>query len=226
MPLDQVVSPHPVADLVARVSLELTDTSVRRKRAKEAATRKMCELRGLQSLCECTFSDATSLEALGPLYLRLKDQVRKHAVAHAEETKFRVRGENGWPWGFVMLSSVVSRIANTRGHGEVEEVLGGFEGTLVSDAWKPYDVLTSSKRQIALLHVNRWLEKAEMEKRIELRLLLKDTPAKLTSAGRPPVEFIQFADGVRKVLRPPCDPLAEVRARESAILPGSGEARA
>ncbi|MDE1838082.1 MAG: hypothetical protein KGJ23_15900 [Euryarchaeota archaeon] len=53
-----------VADLVARVNLELTDTSVRRKRAKEAAARKMCELRGLRSLRECTSSDGAALQAL------------------------------------------------------------------------------------------------------------------------------------------------------------------
>ena len=139
--------------------------------------------------------------ALGPLYERLKDQVREHDVVHADETKFRVRGSNGWMWVFVTLSSVVYRIANTRGHEVVEEVLGGFEGTLVSDAWRPYDVVTTAKRQLDLLHVNRWLEKAEVEKRLEPRLLLKDTPAKLTSAGRPPEEFLRFADGVRKVLR-------------------------
>ena len=63
--LPSSASPSPaVADLVARVNLELTDTSVRRKRAKEAAARKMCELRGLQSLRECTSSEVTSLEAL------------------------------------------------------------------------------------------------------------------------------------------------------------------
>lgn len=139
--------------------------------------------------------------ALGPLYERLKDQVRGHSVVHADETKFRVRGENGWLWVFVTLSSVVYRIADSRGHDVVEEVLSGFEGTLASDAWKPYDVVTTAKRQLDLLHVNRRLEKAEVEKRLEPRLLLKDTPAKLTSAGRPPEDFIRFADGIRRILR-------------------------
>lgn len=53
-----------VADLVARVNLELGDTSVRRKRAKDAAVRKLCELRGLASLRQASSADRAALEAL------------------------------------------------------------------------------------------------------------------------------------------------------------------
>lgn len=53
-----------VADLVARISLELGDTSVRRKRAKESAVRKLCELRGLASLRQATSADQAALQAL------------------------------------------------------------------------------------------------------------------------------------------------------------------
>ena len=138
---------------------------------------------------------------LGPLYEKLKEQVREHQVVQADETSFRVRGKNGWMWVFVTLSSVVYRIADSRGQDVVQEVLNGFEGTLVSDAWKPYDSVLTARRQLDLLHVNRWLEKAEVEHRVEPRLLLRDAPAKMMSPGRPPEEFIRFADGVRRSLR-------------------------
>lgn len=139
--------------------------------------------------------------ALGPLYERLKEEVRRHDVVQADETKFRVRGENGWMWVFVTLSSVVYRIADTRGQSVVREVLDGYTGTLVSDAWDPYDVVTTAKRQLDNFHVNRWLEHAEIKHRLEPRPLMQDVPPKLTSAGRPPEEFLRFADGVRRILR-------------------------
>ena len=53
-----------VADLVARVNLELSDTSIRRKRAKESAVRRLCELRGLPSLRQASSADESALQAL------------------------------------------------------------------------------------------------------------------------------------------------------------------
>jgi transposase len=140
-------------------------------------------------------------EALGPLYEGLKAQVCEVPVVHGDETSFRIGGENGWMWVFVHLTAVVYRIAPSRGQDVVLEMLGGFEGTLVRDGWKPYDAIEGAKHQLDLLHVNRWLERAEVLHRVEPRPLLTEMPAKMMSAGRPPEEFIEFADGVRQILR-------------------------
>ena len=140
-------------------------------------------------------------EALGPLYESLREQLRSVPVVHGDETSFRIRGENGWMWVFCHLEAVVYRIAPSRASDVVQEMLGGYEGTVVHDAWDPYDSLTSAKHQLDLLHVNRWLERAEWLHRVEPRPLLKEVEPKLVSAGRPPEEFLRFADGVRRTLR-------------------------
>jgi len=140
-------------------------------------------------------------EALGPLYDSLREQLRTVPAVHADETSFRIGGENGWMWVFTHLEAVVYRIAPSRASDVVQEMLGGYEGTIVHDAWDPYDSLTTARHQLDLLHVNRWLERAEWLHRVEPRPLLKEVEAKLTSAGRPPEEFLRFADGVRRILR-------------------------
>ena len=102
---------------------------------------------------------------------------------------------------FSHLQAVVDRIAPSWGQDVVRETLEGFEGTLVRDAWDPYDCLATAKHLLDLLHVNRWLERAEWLHRVEPRPLLREVEPQLRSAGRPPEEFLRFADGVRRILR-------------------------
>lgn len=140
-------------------------------------------------------------ETLDPLYEALKRQLRAAPVIHGDETSFRIGGENGWMWVFSHLRAVVYRIAPSRAQDVVREMLEGYAGTIVRDAWDPYDCLTTAGHQLDLLHVNRWLERAEYLHRVEPRPLLKEAEAKLMSAGRPPEEFLRFADGVRRIAR-------------------------
>ncbi len=142
-----------------------------------------------------------SAESLGPLYETLKAQIPHQPVIHADETKFRVGGQNGWLWSFSTPETVVYRIAPSRGHDVVEEVLHGARGTLVHDGWNPYNVIGTADHQFDLLHANRWLEREEILHRLEPRPLLQVVPAKLTRAGPPPQEFIGFADETRRLLR-------------------------
>jgi hypothetical protein len=82
-----------------------------------------------------------------------------------------------------------------------EAVLKGYKGGLTRDAWKPYDVLEEVIHQLDLLHVNRWLERGEIEHRIEPRTLLSSKVARLIGPGRPPEEYIEFAEGIRAFLK-------------------------
>lgn len=145
--------------------------------------------------------ESWAAEALGDLYEVLKAQVHQAPVVGADETKFRVNGENGWMWVFTHLNAVVYRIAPSRGHDVVEEVLQGSRGTLVHDGWVPYEVITTARHQLDLCHVNRWLERGEVLHRVEPRPLLRAVEAKLVGPGHPPTEFLEFADGVRSILR-------------------------
>jgi transposase len=145
--------------------------------------------------------ERSAAESVAPLYESLKAQVASQPVIHADETKFRIGGENGWLWVFSHPEAVVYRIAPSRGQDVVLEVLDGARGTIVHDGWVPYDVIRSARHQFDLLHANRWLEKEEILHRLEPRPLLRDVAPKLTAAGPPPREFLEFADGVRGLLR-------------------------
>jgi len=134
-------------------------------------------------------------------YEKIREEILKAIALGGDETKFRINGMNGWMWVFTCVMATYYKIAPTRGHTVPEEVLKGYKGGLTRDAWKPYDVLKGVKHQLDLLHVNRWLERAEIKHRIEPRSLLTSKPAKLEGPGRPPEELIDYADGIRAILK-------------------------
>ncbi|EQD72681.1 transposase, partial [mine drainage metagenome] len=145
--------------------------------------------------------EAWAAERLGPTYATLKAQVKEARAVGADETSFRINGENGWLWVYTHLSATVYQLAPTRGRKAVLEVLEGYDGTLEHDAWDPYDAIITADHQLDPVHVNRWLERAEVRHRVEPRPLLEERTAKLTSAGHPPEEFLRFVDGVRSIYR-------------------------
>ena len=157
---------------------------------------------------EITISEATILklekwiaDTLKEDYEELHEEIVKAATVNADETGFRIDGKNGWLWVFTSTICSYYKIAPTRGHSVPEETLEGFNGVLGRDAWKPYDVVKCSGHQLDLLHVNRWLERAEIKHRIEPRGLLTSKPAKLMNRGRPPENFLEFVDGIRSILK-------------------------
>jgi transposase len=157
---------------------------------------------------EITISEATILklekwvaDTLKEDYEKLHEEIVKAAAVNADETGFRIDGKNSWLWVFTSTLCSYYKIAPTRDHTVPEETLKGFNGVLGRDAWKPYDVVKCSGHQLDLLHVNRWLERAEIKHRIEPRSLLTSKLAKLMKRGRPPENFLEFVDGVRSILK-------------------------
>ncbi len=154
-------------------------------------------------------------------YEKLHDEIVKSSAVNADETGFRIGGTNGWLWVFTSTIGSYYKVAPTRGHEVPEETLEGFEGVLGRDAWKPYDVVKCAGHQLDLLHVNRWLERAEIKHRIEPRSLLTSKPAKLTKRGRSPGQVIDFVDGIRSILKRAIeytdkDPPLSMEERENA----------
>jgi transposase len=134
-------------------------------------------------------------------YNRLKEEIIKANALNADETGFRIGGENAWLWAFVNSLASLYVVAPTRGHQVPKETLNGFNGILGRDAWKAYDIVNCSDHQLDLLHVNRWLERAEIWHGVEPRTLLTSKRRKLKRAGRPPENFLDFVDGIRAILK-------------------------
>jgi transposase len=145
--------------------------------------------------------EAWVAQALGPKYQELQRLVKDAEVVHGDETKFRVGGANGWLWVFSTLLGTLYVVHPSRGQDVPKDALRGFEGALVTDAWDAYDAAGVADRQLDLLHVNRWLERVEVQRGVEPRSLVKQQPARFTRPGRPSREFLRFADGVRSRLR-------------------------
>ena len=134
-------------------------------------------------------------------YKEIHSEIVASQAVNADETRFRINGENGWMWVFVSLMASLYRIAPTRGHQVPEEILEGFMGVLGRDAWRPYDCILCNAHQLDLIHVNRWLERAEIKHGIEPRTILSSQNADFWKIGKRPEEFIEFVDTVRSILK-------------------------
>ena len=62
-----------------------------------------------------------------------------HRHYNHDKTSLRVNGDNGWMCVASTNSSSVYVFADTRGKRVPMELLSGYRGTMVHDAWKPYD---------------------------------------------------------------------------------------
>lgn len=162
----------------------------------------------LQEYYDLAISEAALLamerhagQLLGTRYTEIQQQVRQAGFVHGDETRFRVNGENGWLWTFSTMQAVLYEVANTRGHTVPERVLKGFKGVLVRDAWDPYDKVDCQAHQLDLVHINRWLERAEVKAGVDPRPLLAKRSVKLRRRGRPPEHLLRFVDAVRDELR-------------------------
>jgi transposase len=134
-------------------------------------------------------------------YEKLREAIVESNAVNADETRFRINGANGWMWVFASALALFYKIAPTRGHEVPVAVLDGFNGVLGRDAWKPYDFVECSGQQLDLIHVNRWLERAEYKHGIDPRTILSAQPANFTKIGKRPDKFIEFVDGVRSIMK-------------------------
>jgi transposase len=81
-----------------------------------------------------------------PTYDLLLEALRQSHVVHADETGWRIGRLNAWLWVFSSKDVTVYAIRPSRGHDVPEDVLGpDFDGYLVVDGLKSYDVLAVAK---------------------------------------------------------------------------------
>jgi len=118
--------------------------------------RKICDF--LETYCGLHAAPATFVRAeqrlaerARPTYELLIDALRRCGVVHSDETGWRVGTSNGWLWVFTNKDLTIYAIrtgVGARGHEVPEEILGDdFEGFLIVDGFKAYDVLGYAKGQ-------------------------------------------------------------------------------
>lgn len=141
---------------------------------------------------------------LGPEYGRLQEEVRSSAVAQMDETTWPVDGEDQWLWCAVSDGAAVYAVEESRGSDAAKGMLGDFRGVLTHDGWTAYYKLGCPQQQ-CFIHINREVQRMELECGIEPRPLRKSEPPKFTRAGRPCHEFIWFTKKLRRILRDAID---------------------
>lgn len=91
-------------------------------------------------------------------YEKLILKMRASKVIHADETGWRIDGENAWTWVFTQPLLTLFLTDRSRGGKVVKEILGeAFTGTLVSDFYSAYDQLDCPKQK-CLTHLLRELK--------------------------------------------------------------------
>lgn len=78
---------------------------------------------------------------LGPKYDGILTEIRGSPIKHADETGWRVGGENWWCWTGVTLKSTYYTIEETRGGGIAKDIFEGSKGVLIRDDYAAYEKL-------------------------------------------------------------------------------------
>ena len=87
-------------------------------------------------------------EVLLPWYEQIQERCLNAAVLHADETSWRDAASLAWLWCFGCADSTYYLIHPKRGHEALKVFFSGaFEGVLVTDFWKAYDVITRSRQK-------------------------------------------------------------------------------
>jgi len=95
-----------------------------------------------------------------PLYEALKESLKKGRFIHADETGWKVNGDNWWNWKFSNKKVSVTHIDKSRGQKVVEEFIGDtFLGVILSDFLSAYNKVKAKAKQRCLVHLLRDLKK-------------------------------------------------------------------
>ena len=85
----------------------------------------------------------------------IKHAVQAGDVAHADETSWRRAGQRMWLWAALSATAACFQIDQTRARTVAQDLLGDFDGILVSDRYGVYAMLDPARRQVCLAHLAR-----------------------------------------------------------------------
>ena len=96
------------------------------------------------------------------IYEGIKQQVRHSPCVNADETGWRVNGQNHWLWVFTNKDAALYLIDKSRGSKVVGNVLGEkYEGVLTTDFYSSYNKLKAKAKQRCLAHLLREIKEVE-----------------------------------------------------------------
>jgi transposase len=105
------------------------------------------------------FRSQLKKEAL-PLYDKLLKSIRLGRFIHADETGWKVNGDNYWLWKFSNKKVSLSHIDPSRGQAVVDKIIGDkYDGVLISDFLSAYNKIQAKAKQRCLVHIARDLDK-------------------------------------------------------------------
>lgn len=94
-------------------------------------------------------------DALAGPWEAIKRAVQAADVINADETGWRRAGQRMWLWTALSASAACFQIDPTRARTVLEDLLGDFQGILVSDRYGVYRLLDPERRQLCLCHLVR-----------------------------------------------------------------------
>lgn len=93
---------------------------------------------------------------LVPSYLALRDYILSADVVGADETWWRLMGTNSskrwWVWALTTHDACWYQIAPSRSAQIAQEVLAGYEGTVLCDGYKAYETVEKEAPNVRLAH--------------------------------------------------------------------------
>ncbi len=115
----------------------------------------------------------------GDKYEELKEHIQRGRFANADETSWRVNGENWWTWIWRNDEITLFTTENTRGKGIPQKMLKLFKGLLGRDGLDSYNSV-DTEQQICWVHLlRRAHDYCNRENATAEMALLKDTLKKL-----------------------------------------------
>ena len=85
----------------------------------------------------------------------IKRAVQAGDVAHADKTSWRRAGQRMWLWAALSATAACFVIDQTRARSVARDLLGDFDGILISDRYGVYAMLDPARRQVCLAHLAR-----------------------------------------------------------------------
>jgi len=93
--------------------------------------------------------------ALSAPWEQVRQAVQGADVANADETSWARAGQRLWLWAALSATAACYRIDATRARSAARELLGDFDGLLISDRYSVYDFIDPARRQVCLGHLAR-----------------------------------------------------------------------